>query len=369
MMLYLLSSQAKLELGTGGIAAMVGVTIGVSLGVIALDVFTRQKKIAALSGLFLGLLAGLIVAYAFSFVVDLVALLFLPEGDSQRAQAYANVLQGVKVFIGLVTTYLCTSIVLQTKDEIRFVIPYVEFEREFRGIRPTFVDTSVLIDGRIEELADTKVLPGPLLVPEFVVNELQGIADASDKLRRARGRRGLDILRKLQNNPAAELTIENADAQGATVDRKLVQLAKNRHGRVMTGDYNLAKVAELEGIEVINLNDVAKALRPAVIPGEPIEVELVQAGESPDQGVGYLQDGTMVVVENGRQRVGSAVEGVVTSTLQTSAGRMIFARLDGAGQAKSPAGSSGRSRQERKRAKQQRQREDQAGQPETGEGS
>ena len=165
MCLYLLSSQYDLQLDAGGISLSIGFTVGACLTIIAIDIFTRRQKLAALSGIFLGLLAGLVLAYALSFVVDLVGLLFAPGEDGARRAAFFSVLEGVKVFIGLITCYMGISLVLQTKDDFRFVIPYVEFAKQYRERRPTFVDTSALIDGRIEELIAANVIPRPLIVP------------------------------------------------------------------------------------------------------------------------------------------------------------------------------------------------------------
>lgn len=290
-----------------------------ALAVIMIDTRTPRKNLSALSGVFLGLIAGLIVAYALSFVVDLVAILIGP-------QTTGNLLQGVKVLIGLITCYLGISLVMQTKDDFRFVIPYVEFAKEIRGSRPTLVDTSVIIDGRIVDLVQTRVIQGALVVPKFVLNELQTLADSSDKLKRARGRRGLDILQQLQDNHIIEVRLEDADSEGAGVDQKLISLAQLQQARIMTNDFNLNKVATLRGLEVINLNDLAKAMRPVALPGEPMNVKIIKPGESPTQGVGYLDDGTMIVVENARHLIDEQIEVQVTSTLQTSAGRMIFAR-------------------------------------------
>ncbi|HEX7008419.1 MAG TPA: PIN domain-containing protein, partial [Phycisphaeraceae bacterium] len=227
--------------------------------------------------------------------------------------------------------YLGISLVLQTKDDFRFVIPYVEFAKQIRGNRPTLLDTSVIVDGRVLDIVQTKVMQGLLVVPKFVLNELQAIADSADKLRRARGRRGLEILQKLQECPIVDVSIEETDPaeEGATVDQKLILLAQRLQARIMTNDYNLNKVATLRGVDVINLNDLAKAMRPVVLPGEHLSVKVVKPGEGPAQGVGYLEDGTMVVVEGGRHHLGQEVNLVVTSTLQTSAGRMIFGRYEG----------------------------------------
>jgi uncharacterized protein YacL len=216
----------------------------------------------------------------------------------------------------------------------------MEFSKEVKGARPLVLDTSVVIDGRIADVAETRVLDQPMVVPRFVLQELQSIADSSDKLRRNRGRRGLDILNRLQKSPGIEVRIHDAEipelAGVREVDQRLVILAKHLGGKVVTNDYNLNKIARLQGVEVINLNDLANAMKPIVLPGENLTVKLLKRGEEPGQGIGYLDDGTMVVAEQGAYHLGETVRLTVTSVLQTSAGRMIFGRLEGA-----PAGRSG----------------------------
>ncbi|MBB6428479.1 PIN/TRAM domain-containing protein [Algisphaera agarilytica] len=351
--------QAQAGLGFGPIAAIIGIAIAVAVLVIGLDTGTKDKKLSSVSGVFLGLIAGLIVAYALSFVVDLVGAYTEPTVDGvkptitetefqalnseevilfearvaeyqaqlDRVEAFGNLLSGIKVIIGLITCYVAISLVLQTKNDFRFVIPYVEFAKEVRGNRPTLLDTSVIVDGRILDIIDTKLMQGSLIVPKFVLDELQLIADSSDKIKRSRGRRGLDILQKLQGSTIIDVHIEEKDAEGNNVDQKLIALGQELKARVMTNDFNLNKIATLRGVDVINLNDLAKALRPVVLPGEHLHVKLVKPGESGTQGVGYLDDGTMVVVEGGRTHLGHQCDVVVTSTLQTSAGRMIFGRF------------------------------------------
>jgi len=329
IVLYVLAYQVQRQVANFDlIVAMTLVAVAVVVGAILLDIGTPKKKLAAVSGIFLGLIAGLLAAYALSFVIDLIGVLFAPTRTDSRA-AFLNLLQGVKVVIGLITCYFGMSLVLQTKDDFRFVIPYVEFAKQIRGPRPTLLDTSVIVDGRVVDVAKTGVLQGPLVVPRFVLEELQTIADAGDKLKRARGRRGLDVLKRLQELSAADVSIEDHDASGAGVDQQLIALAEELKARVMTNDFNLQKVAALRNVEVINLNSLAAALKPVVLPGERIEVDLLKPGESPGQGVGYLEDGTMVVVEEGRKHIGHRVDLEVTSTLQTSAGRMIFGRYRG----------------------------------------
>lgn len=189
------------------------------------------------------------------------------------------------------------------------------------------LDTSVIIDGRIADISATGFLEGVLVVPQFVLTELQHIADSSDTLKRTKGRRGLDVLKQLQNDEGPNILITDEDfSDVAEVDLKLVRLAKSMGGLVVTNDFNLNKVADLHGVSVLNINDLANAVKPVVIPGEDMHVVVIKDGKEHNQGVAYLDDGTMIVVEDGRSHIGSAIDVVVTSVLQTSAGRMIFAK-------------------------------------------
>ncbi len=191
---------------------------------------------------------------------------------------------------------------------------------------PIVMDTSAIIDGRIADISQTGFIFGELVIPRFVLQELQHIADSSDALRRNRGRRGLDMLNRLQKESQVPIRIMDVDAEGAPdVDGKLVVVAKKIHGAILTNDYNLNRVAELQGVKVLNINELANAVKPVVLPGEEMTVEIIQEGKEVGQGVGYLDDGTMIVVENGRKHMHSNVEIVVTRVLQTVAGRMIFA--------------------------------------------
>ena len=195
---------------------------------------------------------------------------------------------------------------------------------------PKLLDTSVIIDGRIKELCNTGFIEGPLMVPLFVLNELQIISDSADATKRNRGRRGLDILKEMQDaNKAAIEVIEDDYDDLTEVDSKLMRLALDKQWKLMTNDFNLNKVARVQGIEVLNLNELANVLKPALIAGEWIRVQIMKEGKEVHQGVAYLDDGTMIVVEDGKPYVGQTVEVMVTSILQTSAGRMIFARVDG----------------------------------------
>ncbi len=306
----------------GNEAWLWGTFIGVMLlaiGVIALDILLPRKRIETVSAIYFGLLVGLLLTY-------ILSIAFTPLMLSSP-----NLLRAVQLVLGMVSCYGCISVLLQTKDDFRFIIPYVEFVRETKGFKPLVLDTSVVIDGRIEDLCETGVLDNQLIMPRFVLSELQGIADSSDRLRRARGRRGLDVLNRLRANEKIDLQIfdrELPEFAGQPVDMKLVLLAKHLDGKVVTGDYNLNKVAKLHNVIVLNLNEIANALKPLYLPGETFELRIIKPGEGAEQGVGYLDDGTMVVVEGAREMVGRDLPVTVTSTLQTNAGRMIFAKFE-----------------------------------------
>lgn len=293
----------------------------IAFGVIAMDMLFPKKRIEVISAIYFGLLIGVIFT-------NLLTLAMQPFLNGTPYASYVS--------LGVLTVmcYACVSMLLQTKDDFRFVIPYVEFARDFKGIKPLILDTSSVIDGRLAELIDTSILDGRLVMPRFVLMELQSIADSSDKLKRVRGRRGLDILNRLRGNDKVDFLMydnELPEFDGQPVDMKLVLLAKHLDGKLVTGDFNLNKVAKLHNVEVIDLNLVAAALRPQYLPGEGFQIRIVKPGEGHDQGIGYLDDGTMVVVEGGRDKIGQTVQVAVTSTLQTQAGRMIFAKFDGHG--------------------------------------
>jgi uncharacterized protein YacL len=303
-----------------------GVILVVALATVALDLVVRHKDISTISAIYFGLLLGLLLGTLFSMALEPFIL-----GEYRGARPVSTALL-LRLVVTVVCCYVTISTLLQTKDDFRFIIPYVEFSKQVKGGRPLVLDTSVIIDGRIADICDTRIIDTKLIVPRFVLQELQAVADSSDKLKRNRGRRGLDMLKRMQSNPKVELQVHEA-AQAAVrgaakVDERLVILAKELGARVVTNDYNLNKIAQLQGVEVINLNEVANALKSVALPGEIMVVKLVKPGDQAGQGVGYLDDGTMVVVEQGRSYLGQEVGIAVTSVLQTPAGRMIFGKVD-----------------------------------------
>jgi uncharacterized protein YacL len=280
----------------------------------------RQAPAQQLLSAVLGLVVGLIIAGLVSFPLSM-----LPAPYSQFLPFVAAVLFG----------YLGSLVMLTRQHDIFTVIRgQLPIRSEFqdsdqtRGQSPVLLDTSVIIDGRIADISQTGFIEGEMLVPRFVLNELQHVADSSDTLRRNRGRRGLDMLRRLQDESITPVRITDRDIEGVReVDDKLVLLAKQLHCPIVTNDYNLNRVAELQGVRVLNINELANAVKALILPGESLTIKVVQEGKEIGQGVGYLDDGTMVVVENGELYIDRTTEVIVTKVLQTAAGRMLFARL------------------------------------------
>lgn len=269
----------------------------------------------------LGLIIGLIVAYFFGFAIQSFQFPFITEI--------------VPIVLSFVLGYLGFRVLFKKRDELLQLFTLRSNAKkkgsEVEGVLGSYklLDTSVIIDGRIADISQTGFIEGVLVVPQFVLTELQHIADSSDTLKRTRGRRGLDILKKLQDERMTKVEITEEDFEDVhEVDLKLVRLAKKMGNdtQIVTNDFNLNKVCELHQVKVLNINDLANAVKPVVIPGEDMQVVVIKEGKEHNQGVAYLDDGTMIVVEGGRGYIGQAITVTVTSVLQTSAGRMIFAK-------------------------------------------
>lgn len=286
----------------------------------------QKMPIQDLMGGALGLIIGLIIAtfigYAFARVPFIGAY--------------------VPIVASIIFGYLGMSIGIRKREELAGLFSFLKRDRDTkekfkekyksaaaagRCNRPKVLDTSVIIDGRIADICKTGFVEGPLVIPNFVLEELRHIADSSDALKRNRGRRGLDILNKIRKELDIEVQISSKDYDDiGEVDDKLVKLAQDMYGCVVTNDYNLNKVAELQGVVVLNINELANAIKPVVLPGEEMTVTIIKDGKEQNQGVAYLDDGTMIVVENGRKLIGETRRVIVTSVIQTNAGRMIFAK-------------------------------------------
>jgi len=316
--------------------AVVWSGLGMAIFVFLLDVLTPKGKFSALAGVFFAVLVGLLISVALSPVVNMISETYSTEITAEGVRVNKitpEAVAAIKWMLGICICYLTISVVMRTKDDVRFVIPYVEFAKQTKGARPLVLDTSAIVDGRIADLCQSKLFDAPVVLPRFVLNELQLIADSADKLKRNRGRRGLDVLNKMQSSPAIDVEIDDTtvpeieEAKG--VDQKLMLFTKSCNGRLATTDYNLSKVALVRGVDVININDLANSLKVVALPGETMEVKIIRPGEEAEQGIGYLDDGTMVVVEGARNKIGREVVLSVTSSLQTSAGKMIFGKFEG----------------------------------------
>ncbi len=273
-------------------------------------------SIRGLSSAVFGLLLGLLMSKLASDALGLLPFDLIMLGN-------------VRVALTWTLCYLCMATALRGRDEFNIIIPYVRLARKERGEDFYLVDTSAIIDGRLLDLCKARFIEGRLGVPSFVLKELQTVADSSDPIKRSRGRRGLDVLNQLRELPHIDVRVHEEELpQIPEIDAKLVKLAQILSTRIITNDFNLNKIAEVQGVSVLNVNELSQALRPVVLPGEALEVKPIKEGKEPQQAVAYLDDGTMVVVENGRQLIGQRIRCIVTSVLQTAAGRMIFVRAE-----------------------------------------
>ena len=294
--------------------------------IIGFLVFIEEKlvKVPVADLLFgsIGLVVGLLIAFLINTFVQGLGI---------------PVISGVlPVFLSIILAYLGFQVGFKRRNEFAGLLSKKEPEEKAKAteekvndqqVKPKILDTSVIIDGRIADICETKFLEGTIMIPRFVLEELQHIADSSDLLKRNRGRRGLDILNRLQKELPVDVQFYEGDFDDIQeVDSKLVKLTKLLDGILVTNDYNLNKVSEFQNVSVLNINDLANAVKPIVLPGEKMQVHVIKAGKEEEQGVAYLDDGTMIVIEEGKNFIGKTIKVIVTSVLQTSAGRMIFAK-------------------------------------------
>ncbi|RCW41253.1 MULTISPECIES: PIN/TRAM domain-containing protein [unclassified Halanaerobium] len=281
---------------------------------IKLKEITWKKIIIGIIGLIIGLIFGAIINFVFS--IPKIPRVGMP----------------IQILINVTFTYMGFALALnREKDISKFLFDSsknsMEYMQNKNSSSDKILDTSVIIDGRIYDICKTDFIEGKLIIPEFVLEELRHIADSSDALKRNRGRRGLDILKKMQNTAKIDVKIVEKDFEEiAEVDSKLVRLAQIIDAKILTNDYNLNKVADLQGVVVLNINELANAVKPVVLPGEEMDVKVIKKGKEDGQGVAYLDDGTMIVIEEGVKYMGDNISVLVTSVLQTAAGRMIFAK-------------------------------------------
>ena len=297
-----------------------GMIVGFGFGwlMIAIDEMLKGFSLRAFSATTFGLLLGTVVA----LIVDHSRLF----GDPDDPTAHRQIVR-MALFVGF--GYIGMVLAMRSnKEDFSLIIPYIRFAPQNKPDNLLLLDTSVIIDGRIADLIEANFLEGMIVVPRFVLKELQQVADSNDPIKRARGRRGLEVLNRIQRNARNEVKIHDGDfPEESEVDAKLIHLARNLGAKLYTNDYNLGKVAELQRVNFVNLHDLAKSLRVVLLPGEMLTLRIVREGKDKGQGVGYLPDGTMVVVNNAQAAIGQQVEAQVSSLLQTGAGVIVFADM------------------------------------------
>ena len=321
--------RALFIMGGTGVAYSVGLAVSypwwglaiglpVSLLMVAAEWKLSRTRISVISSIVFGVLVGLLM----TILAEKVIVLAMGEfGDAEYSRQ-------LSLSLLVVFSYLAIAFIYQSRDKFRFIVPYAEFRPEQKNPRPVLLDTSVIIDGRIADLLQSPLIEAPIVVHPLVLDELHKIADSDDPGKRQRGRFGIETLEQLKEDGQPEVRFP--DWQPETwrpVDEQLIAAARETNARIMTNDYNLNRLASLEGIDVINLNELSNALKPIVLTDETISIKLTKKGERPGQAVGYLDDGTMVVVDDAAHRIGDEVNAVVTNTLTRETGRMIFAEL------------------------------------------
>ena len=292
-----------------------GGIIGVS--VVLFEVIARRVYLKGLSSGVFGIVLGLILGRLFNFFL---VIFKLPE----------DITVAFSAFIYLICMYIGLTLGLKGKEEFNLIIPYVRFRRQEFKEDNIVVDTSSIIDGRILDIVKTGFLEAKFIIPRAVLNELQALADSSDYLKRQKGKRGIEILHSLKKEPPIEVVIHEEEIEdNVDVDEKIVKFAKILDSKILTTDYNLNRIAQLQGVKVLNINDLVNALKTILLPGERFSLKLIKEGKEHNQAVGYLEDGTMVVVENAKWLIGKTVNVIVTSVLQSPSGRIIFTKLAG----------------------------------------
>ena len=305
----------------GGVNSLISAGLGFIGGVVIVtfEAFTRRVSLKGLSSAVFGIILGLIIAWIFSATLD---QFHFPENFP------AEIIQNIKLIVTFIFVYLGLTLGVKGKDEFNLVIPYVKFKRQSQREEAIVVDTSSIIDGRILDIVKTGFIEAKFVVPRFILNELHALADSTDHMKRQKGKRGIEILHSLKKESKIEVEVSEQNVDSVkSVDEKIIKLAQTIDAEVLTTDYNLNRIAQLQGVKVLNINDLANALKPTFIAGQRFSLKLIKEGKEHNQAVGYLEDGTMVVVENSRRLVGKTVSIEVTSILQSSSGRIVFTKL------------------------------------------
>ena len=304
----------------GGQNAIIFAAFGFGAGVVVIlfEMSARRLSLKNVSSVVFGILLGLIMA---KLTIEFLKIFFLIEPD---------MMQIVNVFVTFTWVYFGLTLGLKGKGDFNLVIPYVKFKRQEFAEEEIVVDTSSIIDGRILDMVKTGFIEARFIIPRFVLNELHALSDSTDHFKRQKGKRGIEILHALNKEPMIEVDISDEDFEGVkAVDEKLVRLGALLNSKILTTDYNLNRIAQLQGVKVLNINDLSNALKPNFIAGERFTLKLIKEGKEQNQAIGYLEDGTMVVVENARWLIGKTAEVEVTSILQSPSGRIVFTKLRG----------------------------------------
>jgi uncharacterized protein YacL len=305
----------------GGQQAWMYSAIGAGIGaiIVLFEIFARKVSLKGLSSAVFGIFLGLLVAWIFRETLNQ-----FPFHDD----ASGDVVTNINLFVTFIFVYLGLTLGIKGKDEFNLVIPYVKFKRQDLTEAIMVVDTSSIIDGRILDIVKTKFIEAKFIVPRFVLNELHALADSTDHMKRQKGKRGIEILHSLKKEQNIEVEVYDQPVEEVkSVDEKIVRLAQNMDAKVLTTDYNLNRIAQLQGVIVLNINDLANALKPSFVAGQRFPLKLIKEGKEHNQAIGYLEDGTMVVVEGARRLIGKMVNVEVTSVLQSSSGRIVFTKI------------------------------------------
>lgn len=296
-----------------------GIGLGVGVLVALLEIFGRKVSLKGLSSAVFGILLGLFLAAVFGLAIDQFPL---PE------DAPLGLIDNIKLFVTFVFVYLGLTLGIKGRDEFNVIIPYVKFKRGEMREEEVIVDTSSIIDGRILDIVKTAFIEAKFIIPRFVLNEMHALADSADHMKRQKGKRAIEILHELKKEQNIEIEVVDEDVTVVkTVDEKIIKLAQKYSAKVLTTDYNLNRLAQLQGVKVLNINDLANALKPSLVAGSKFKLKLIKEGKEHDQAVGYLEDGTMVVVEGGKKLIGKSVGVEVSSVLQNPSGRIIFTKV------------------------------------------
>ncbi len=321
------------KLSPSEVYAYIAVSTVFAIAVVIYEWRFQKEIVRDLVAIVFGTATGLMVSV---LIVMIAVAFFLPSSVTLSgsplplSEAFTQAFWRVQPWIPLILLaccYIAITVVLQTKGDFRFLVPYIDFSQRSTQEGGLLLDTSAIIDGRIVSICKTRIISVPLVIPDYVIRELQTLSDSTNKVKRMRGRRGLDIVADLQKSDSLRVVIRETEVPpGRPVDEELVATAKEINARIVTTDFNLNKVSRIEGVVVVNINDLANAMKPTVMPGEQLQLKIIKPGQEAGQGVGYLEDGTMVVVEEAKKHIGQTIIIDITGQIQTSAGRMIFGK-------------------------------------------